>query len=152
MDSAYEIVVNHMQEHLGIDPATVTPETTLEDLELDSLSILELALILQDETGLKRLDDGVVNFQTTVGQVAAALEKERAAAAASPSADSASPADSAAPGSATPGSSPFVPSSAGPSPAGTSSAGSSSVSLASAGSSPVEVSSVAPSPATAGVR
>ncbi|GIE91361.1 acyl carrier protein [Actinoplanes regularis] len=73
MDSAYQIVLFHLKEHLDIDPSRVTPETTLEDLELDSLSVLELGLVLQDATGIRRLDEGVVTFRTTVGQIAAAL-------------------------------------------------------------------------------
>lgn len=95
MDSAYQTVVHHLEEHLGVDPATVTPETTLEQLELDSLSILELGLVLQDETGIKQLDEGAVTFQTTVGAIASTLENLQAAQAAEAAAVAARPAGGA---------------------------------------------------------
>ncbi len=77
MDSAYQVVAFHLKEHLDIDPSRVTPDTTLEDLELDSLSVLELGLVLQDATGIRRLDESVITFKTTVGQIATALHDHR---------------------------------------------------------------------------
>ncbi|BCY13103.1 acyl carrier protein [Actinoplanes sp. L3-i22] len=77
MHSAYQIVLRNLEEHFGVEPARVTPETTLEQLELDSLSILEFGLLLQEETGVKRLDEGVVTFRTTIGEIVATLENLR---------------------------------------------------------------------------
>ncbi|WP_436528983.1 acyl carrier protein [Actinoplanes sp. HUAS TT8] len=77
MDSAYQIVTRNLAEHFEVDPARLTPETTLEQLELDSLSILEFGLLLQEETGVRRLDEGVVTFRTTLGAIAATLDNQR---------------------------------------------------------------------------
>ncbi len=77
MDSAYQIVVRHLKDHLGVDPALVTPDTTLGQLDRDSLSILEFGLLLQEATGI-RLDDGVLTFRTTIGEIAAVLRRHRA--------------------------------------------------------------------------
>lgn len=77
MDSAYQTVVRHLTQQLGVDPARVTPETTLGQLERDSLSILEFGLLLQEATGLGRLDDRMLTFRTTVGDLAEALHRHQ---------------------------------------------------------------------------
>lgn len=44
-----------------VDPAAVTPDVTLTDLELDSLDIVELGLTMQQELGTTLTDDDLVN-------------------------------------------------------------------------------------------
>lgn len=56
MTSIYELTIRHLVDDFGIDPSLISPETTLAELDLDSLSLAELAVILQEQTGI-RLDD-----------------------------------------------------------------------------------------------
>lgn len=49
--SSYELVRTTLIQAVGADPVTLTPGTTLHDLRLDSLALVELALALEDRTG-----------------------------------------------------------------------------------------------------
>ncbi|WP_035839256.1 phosphopantetheine-binding protein [Kitasatospora azatica] len=63
---------------LGVDTSDVTPESTLRDLDMDSLSITELAVNAYTETGV--LAHGMT-LDTTLAQVArqlAAVEPQEA--------------------------------------------------------------------------
>ena len=42
-----------LQENLDIDPETVTPESTLDDLGIDSLSMLLLSLAAEHKFGMQ---------------------------------------------------------------------------------------------------
>jgi len=46
-----------LAERLEIDPATITPDTKLESLGADSLSVIELIFDLEDEFGVKMGDE-----------------------------------------------------------------------------------------------
>jgi acyl carrier protein len=46
-----------------VDPAALTPDTTLEALQLDSLDIVELGLTMQQELGANLSDDDLVGAQ-----------------------------------------------------------------------------------------
>ena len=59
MSAIYDNVVAALTEHLGVDPVRISLDATLEDLELDSLALLELAVVLQDEAGIKFEDFGI---------------------------------------------------------------------------------------------
>ena len=59
----------------GINPAEVTPEMSIAgDLDLDSLTMLEVIVDLEDQFGLLIPDDEWSRF-TTVGDLAAHLER-----------------------------------------------------------------------------
>jgi len=53
---------------LGTDRAQLSREATLEDLEVDSLDLVELAQIVEDEFGVELRGDDVKDVET-VGQV-----------------------------------------------------------------------------------
>jgi acyl carrier protein len=61
----------------GPDVDAVTPEATFEELEIDSLDLVELAQVIEDEFGVK-LDGSDVAGLKTVGEVIA-LVASRAA-------------------------------------------------------------------------
>lgn len=56
-------------EHLGVDEAEVTLEVSFkEDLRVDSLSMVELLMGVEDEFGLEISDEDAEKF-TSVGEV-----------------------------------------------------------------------------------
>jgi len=59
----------------GINPADVTPDMSIAgDLDIDSLTMLEVIVALEDQFGLLIPDDEWSRF-TTVGDLAAHLER-----------------------------------------------------------------------------
>ncbi|MCO6004070.1 acyl carrier protein [Actinoallomurus purpureus] len=78
-DSVAERIIAVMAENLQMAAAGITPATVFDDLEFDSLVLVELAVILQREFGVEVSDDELAESKT-VGK-AAALVNERIAAA-----------------------------------------------------------------------
>ncbi|MBR6897696.1 MAG: acyl carrier protein [Lachnospiraceae bacterium] len=71
-----EKIKNVMAEKLDIDPEDITLEADLKkDLQLDSLSVLELVMALEDEYGIRVPDEELMKLET-VGDVINYLEKE----------------------------------------------------------------------------
>ncbi len=62
---------------LKIDPETITPEATREDIELDSLAVVELSLLLKAEFGLDVSDDELLEA-ATVADIVALLDERSA--------------------------------------------------------------------------
>ena len=62
--------------HPGIDESKITPEATFTgDLEMDSLSMVELALAMEDSFGVTLPDEELAKL-TTVGEVAELIESK----------------------------------------------------------------------------
>ncbi len=55
-----------LEENLDVDPSTVTEDSTLESLDLDSLDMVELISDLEEEEGI---DFGEPEDITTVGDI-----------------------------------------------------------------------------------
>lgn len=53
-----------MATKFQLDPAEITPEATLKDLELDSLDIVELGLVMTKELGVSLSDDELLEAQS----------------------------------------------------------------------------------------
>jgi acyl carrier protein len=62
---------------LKIDRSAITPEATREDIELDSLAVVELSLLLKAEFDLDVSDDELLEA-ATVADMVALLEKRSA--------------------------------------------------------------------------
>jgi acyl carrier protein len=60
-------------EQLGVDEGDVKKETTFEDLDADSLDIVELVMALEEEFNLEISDEEVENIKT-VGDVVRYIE------------------------------------------------------------------------------
>ncbi len=61
----YEKVVSIVADQLGIDPATITPESALvEDLKADSIDIVALIMDLESEYGLEVSDEQIAKLRT----------------------------------------------------------------------------------------
>ena len=71
--AAIDTIRTVLNDNLGIEPETVTEQTTFESLDIDSLDMTELVCALEDETGqeLTELD----NIKT-VGELAAKIDEQ----------------------------------------------------------------------------
>ncbi|MFE7647468.1 phosphopantetheine-binding protein [Streptomyces phaeoluteigriseus] len=78
MANTYELTVHHLVSDFGIEPTTISPQATPAELDLDSLSLAELAVILQEQTGI-RLEE--VNAGTSLEEIARQIDAARADAA-----------------------------------------------------------------------
>ena len=68
-----EKLVTLLEEHMDVDPAIVTPDTTFESLGIDSLDTVEMIMDLEEELGIElELDQKIA----TVGELAAFIEKK----------------------------------------------------------------------------
>ncbi|MEU9795660.1 phosphopantetheine-binding protein [Streptomyces sparsogenes] len=72
-DTLKEILVNKLK----VTPEQVTPEATRDDVELDSLAVVELSLVLDKEFGIAISDDELLEAPT-IGDMARLLEERSA--------------------------------------------------------------------------
>ncbi|MEU1595619.1 acyl carrier protein [Streptomyces sp. NPDC005708] len=72
-ENVKEILVNKLK----VDPEQITPEATREDIELDSLAVVELSLVLETELGVSVSDDELLEAET-VGDMVALIEQRSA--------------------------------------------------------------------------
>ncbi|RST07054.1 acyl carrier protein [Streptomyces sp. WAC07149] len=59
---------------LKVEPDQVTPEATREDVELDSLAVVELSLVIEKELGVAVSDDELLDADT-IGAMALLVEQ-----------------------------------------------------------------------------
>ena len=65
-----ELIRNHLSEELEIDPSRIQDDTRFkEDLEADSLDLVELVVELEDSYGIRIPDEQAARI-LTVGQAA----------------------------------------------------------------------------------
>ncbi|MFC5719625.1 acyl carrier protein [Streptomyces gamaensis] len=76
MSTPYDALARTLVEEFDVDPALVRPEATFSGLELDSLSLAELAVMVQDSTGV-RVED--IDRDSTLADVARRIGEGTAA-------------------------------------------------------------------------
>ena len=70
----YEKLVSYAAMQLELDPNEITPESTFEDLGIDSLDIVEMIYSLESELGIElEMEDQKI---TTFGELAAFVESK----------------------------------------------------------------------------
>ncbi len=73
MEEKFAKVQEIIAEQLELDPAKITMESSLmEDLEADSLDVIELVMAFEEEFGVKMPDEELENIKT-VGDIVNAL-------------------------------------------------------------------------------
>ncbi|MEU9670766.1 acyl carrier protein [Streptomyces bobili] len=65
----FEILKEMLVSKLKVTPESVVPDATREDIDLDSLAVVELSLILEKELGLAISDDELLEA-ATIGDMA----------------------------------------------------------------------------------
>ena len=67
MNEVFQKIVDTIVDAKGIDAASVKPESTFKDLNVDSLDIAEMVMTLEDEFGITiELEEGVATVQDLV--------------------------------------------------------------------------------------
>ena len=70
----YEKLVSYAAKQLEIDPSEINPESTFDDLGIDSLDIVEMVMELEGELGVDlEVEDEEIK---TFGQMAAFIESK----------------------------------------------------------------------------
>ncbi|GAA3773030.1 hypothetical protein GCM10022403_005230 [Streptomyces coacervatus] len=77
----YGVVCAALTSTFRIPEDELSPDVTLEQLELDSLALAEFVLVLEERLGV-RADSGAATRSTTLAEVTAHLDVLRAAGAA----------------------------------------------------------------------
>ncbi|AZP17338.1 acyl carrier protein [Streptomyces aquilus] len=72
-ESLKEILVNKLK----VTPEQITLDATFEDIELDSLAVVELSLVLETELGVSVSDDELLDTHT-VGEMVELIESRSA--------------------------------------------------------------------------
>ncbi|HSV64714.1 MAG TPA: phosphopantetheine-binding protein [Mycobacteriales bacterium] len=82
MNSTYDRLVNILVSRFEVDRAELAPDVTFEDLDMDSLFLVELLLVIQSELGVEISED-TVSPRDTIGRAAELIDDTVAAATAS---------------------------------------------------------------------
>ena len=70
MNNVFEKIVETIVDAKGIDTASVKPESTFKDLNVDSLDIAEMVMTLEDEFGITiELEEGIATVQDLVNLI-----------------------------------------------------------------------------------
>jgi len=67
------VIRNFLHDRLGVDPASITPDTTLAELEIDSLMLVEL--IFECEEKFKVAFDRDTRTPANIGELIAIVEE-----------------------------------------------------------------------------
>lgn len=77
MNALFDRVTALLNEKLSVDPAAVHPDATWDELDVDSLDMVEFMLVLEDDLGVRVTDEEAGELRT-VGDAVALLEAKGA--------------------------------------------------------------------------
>lgn len=70
MNEVFQKIVDTIVDAKGVDPASITPESSFKDLNVDSLDIAEMVMNLEDDLGITiELEEGVATVQDLVNLI-----------------------------------------------------------------------------------
>lgn len=64
MATVYDKVKELLVDKFGVEEGEISPEATFEDLDLDSLDLVEFALAAEDELGVRITDEEAEQLDT----------------------------------------------------------------------------------------
>lgn len=76
-NTVYDRVSTILVDNFGVDAEAVSPEATFEDLDLDSLDLVEFALAAEEELGV-RIEDEEAEGLESLGATVKLLEDKGA--------------------------------------------------------------------------
>jgi acyl carrier protein len=71
--NVYETVAKIFVESFVVPAERITAEATLEELELDSIELVELSMIIEQEFGVKLSDEQLADSELNVGGLVEAI-------------------------------------------------------------------------------
>ena len=75
MNEIYQKIVDTIVDAKGVDAASITPESSFKDLNVDSLDIAEMVMTLEDEFGITiELEEGVNTVEDLVNLIATRMK------------------------------------------------------------------------------
>ncbi|GAB3488251.1 acyl carrier protein [Amycolatopsis cihanbeyliensis] len=77
MSTAYESIVGILTRRFDVAPETVSSTATFDDIDLDSLSQIELVTAINKQLGLNLTDDEMAEV-STIGEVVDKVEERSA--------------------------------------------------------------------------
>ncbi|MFD9537371.1 acyl carrier protein [Streptomyces sp. NPDC060010] len=76
MHVSYQTLAGYVSYHFGIEAETLRPDITFEELEMDSLALMELVVVIESETRIQIPDDaGDIGPHTTLAEAAEAVSR-----------------------------------------------------------------------------
>ncbi|MFI1163602.1 acyl carrier protein [Streptomyces sp. NPDC020801] len=79
MTAMYDKLVDILVNRFEVERSEIKPDATFEDLEMDSLFLVELLLVVEKDLGVKVSDDAA-SPRDTIGRAAEVIEEQAAAA------------------------------------------------------------------------
>ena len=77
MATVYERVSELLVDKFGVDREAIAPEASFEDLDLDSLDLVEFSMACEEEMGV-RIEDEEAEDLSTLGEAVSLLESKGA--------------------------------------------------------------------------
>ncbi len=81
--SVSTLIIEILADKFGIAPEDVSPSTLFDDLAVDSLALLEMALVLEKRLGVA-IPEGMLKGQQSIEEAAQAVDALKGPAAARP--------------------------------------------------------------------
>lgn len=75
MATMYDKLAELLVTRFDVDAEEIRPEVTFEDLEMDSLFLVELLVVVQTELGVK-IDEDAASPRDTIARVAEIIEEQ----------------------------------------------------------------------------
>lgn len=73
-NDVFEFIIKWIDVEYGIPKSGVRKEMSFEDLDLDAIDVIELAMEIEEEYDIS-IDDDIINAETTIDELCKMVEK-----------------------------------------------------------------------------